>query len=76
MSACFFSFYLIFKNYKKIKYQNNCRDRIEILNYRSQRKIKMLDFTEIKNKISLKKIKVKNMFEIKPRYIKSTLIRY
>jgi hypothetical protein len=38
-----------------MKYQNNCRDRIEIPNCRSWRKDEILDFAEVEDKISLKK---------------------
>jgi hypothetical protein len=36
-----------------MKYQNNCRDKIEIPNCRSWRKVEIPDFAEAEDKISL-----------------------
>jgi hypothetical protein len=45
--------YQIAETEEKMKYQNNCRDRTEIPNCRSRRKVKIPDFAEAKDKISL-----------------------
>jgi hypothetical protein len=45
--------YQIAETEEKMKYQNNCRDRTEIPNCRSRRKVKIPDFAEAEDKISL-----------------------
>jgi hypothetical protein len=45
--------YQIAETEEKNKYQNNCRDRTEIPNCRSWRKVEILDFAEAEGKISL-----------------------
>jgi hypothetical protein len=45
--------YQIAETKEKTKYQNNCRDRTEIPNCKSWRKVEIPDFAEAEDKISL-----------------------